>query len=291
MKKISLYIPSYNSSRTIKECLEAVLKQTAVPQEVMVIDDGSTDGSVDIIRRYPVRLICNDGNRGLVYSRNRAFTLASGEFVAALDADCVASPDWLLNLMSVFEESDVAGAGGRVREQCTSGIADKWRCLHMNQGWGNCRLDFPPFLYGSNTVFRKAAIEEVGFYNENLFNNYEDVDISRRIYDYGFKLVYNPEAKIEHLRKDNLVSLFGNYWRWWEQYYQCAHLNQASFKSKKRRIASRIGMINEHYNLFKQLFWQDARDRRYGVAAVDAAFLTYFLWKDSAMLMRELYTI
>jgi glycosyltransferase involved in cell wall biosynthesis len=289
--KISLYIPSYNSSRTIKECLEGALRQTVKPDEIIVIDDGSTDDSADIIGRYPVRLVCNDRNRGLVYSRNKAFKLAGGEFVAALDADCVASPDWLGNLMSVFPEGDVAGAGGRAREKYASSLADKWRCLHMDQGWGNWRLDFPPFLYGSNTVFRKTAIEETGFYNEYLFNNYEDVDLSKRMYDRGLKLVYNPAATITHLRQDTLVSLFGNYRGWWEQYYQLSHLGQRSFASKKRRIISRIGMMNEHYNLFKQFFWQDTSGRRYGAAAVDTAFFVYFFWKDAQALAREAVTL
>jgi GT2 family glycosyltransferase len=183
-------------------------------EEVIVIDDGSTDQSAEIARKYPVRLIQHGKNKGLAASRNTAFEAAQGEYVAALDADCVADKEWLAGLMKLFEDETVAGVGGMLVEKYASTLADHWRAVHMAQYWGPHPVTNPPFLYGSNTVFRKEDVQSIGGYSSLFKTNFEDVDISGRFVSGGYRLIYNPESRAAHLRTDSLNSVIRTYWKW-----------------------------------------------------------------------------
>ncbi|MBU2257991.1 MAG: glycosyltransferase family 2 protein, partial [Candidatus Omnitrophica bacterium] len=94
MEKVTLYIPCFDAERTIKECLDSVIAQTYPINEIIIIDDGCQDKTMDIVSKYPVRVIKHDRNKGLAVARNTAFKECRNDFVAALDADCAAHSDW-----------------------------------------------------------------------------------------------------------------------------------------------------------------------------------------------------
>ncbi|MDD5729773.1 MAG: glycosyltransferase [Candidatus Omnitrophica bacterium] len=214
MQKVSLYIPCYNAQSYIDKCLSGVMKQTYPPDEILVIDDGSADKTVEIASRYPVKIISHAGNEGLASARNTAFRNARNEYVASLDADCVPEPGWLQRLMQDFTGDNVAGAGGKLLESNLSGVVNKWRSVYMRQHWGNERIINPRFLFGSNNVFRKNALIKAGMYDPALRTNYEDCDMSLRLRGLGYTLIYDPEAVAYHLRTDNLKSLINTFARW-----------------------------------------------------------------------------
>lgn len=162
MEKVTLYIPCYNAEKTIKECLDGVMGQIYPIGEILIINDGCRDRTIDIVSVYPVRIINHNTNKGLAAARNTAFRQAKNEFVASLDADCVARPNWLEQLMSSFSDDNIAGAGGILIEKYSISLADKWRFAHMPQMWGKELIQDPPFLYGSNTVFRKKSFGRPG---------------------------------------------------------------------------------------------------------------------------------
>ena len=96
--KISCYVPLYNNADTIAYCLDSLLRQSLAPEEILVVDDASSDQGPQIAARYPVKLIRHPGNRGLAAARNTALKNISGEFVASIAADCTADPGWLESL-------------------------------------------------------------------------------------------------------------------------------------------------------------------------------------------------
>lgn len=212
-KKVTLYVPCYNAEKYIAECLEGILKQTYPIDEILVIDDGSTDRTVEIASKYPVKIISHGINKGLAAARNTAFRNAKNEYVAALDADCVPEPDWLEKLMENFTDENIAGVGGKLIEKYTDTLADKWRAVHMRQHWGDVKIIDPPFLLGCNNVFFKKILLKMGLYDEKLRTNAEDADISGKIYRAGFTLIYEPSAIVEHLRRDSLLSVLETFWR------------------------------------------------------------------------------
>lgn len=244
MQEVSLYIPCFNAAGTIRLCLDGVFRQPYALKEVLVIDDGSTDETVAIASRYPVRIIRHETNRGLAAARNTAVRNIDAEFIASLDADCLPRDEWLVFLMKRFDSSKIAGVGGKLLEDSSKSVFDAWRSVHMKQYW-EVKKRKPPFLFGSNTVFRKEALVKIGLYDEKFNCNYEDVDISTRLKKAKYSLIYEPKAVVLHLKSDNISSLLDSYWKWHLGYYQkkgyYATLDRLAFK-----IKDNIGLANRY---------------------------------------------
>jgi glycosyltransferase involved in cell wall biosynthesis len=212
---ISLYIPCYNVASYIAPVIEGVLRQSLLPQEILIIDDGSTDNTVTIASYYPVRIVRHEQNQGLSAARNTGLRTAQNDLVAFLDADCVPSPNWLETLAHELHNPRVALAGGRLIEKNLNSYADRWRAVHMPQEWGPVRLEDPKFMFGNNGLARKSALISTGGYDERLRTNGEDVDMSQRLREHGYAFIYNPAATVDHLRHDSIHSVLNAYWRWW----------------------------------------------------------------------------
>src|SRR5204863_6644455 len=101
----------FNGQRTIRDCMEGLEKLRYPNYEVIVVDDGSTDGAAAIAREYSVRVISTK-NRGLSAARNTGMEEATGEIVAYLDDDTRPDPDWLSYLAAAFLNTDYVGVGG-----------------------------------------------------------------------------------------------------------------------------------------------------------------------------------
>lgn len=242
MKKVSLYVPCFNAEKTIASCLDAVFKQSYPLQEVVVVDDGSTDRTIDLALKYPVRVIRHANNLGLASARNSAIKSIKAEYVASLDSDCKPDKDWLSNLIEHFDSKKIGGCGGKLLERYQDDICDLWRSVHMRQYWGD-KEKHPSFLFGSNCVFSTAALEKIGFYDDGLRNNYEDVDISNRLTKAGYSLIYEPQAVAYHLRKDNLRTVLNNFWNWNSVFYQKKGFYSGG-NSFSLKIKDNIGLAN-----------------------------------------------
>jgi len=270
MNEVSLYIPCFNAAKTIQFCLEAVFRQTYPLKEIIIVDDGSTDETIDIVSRYPVRLLRHPDNRGLAEARNTAIRNIDSEFIASLDADCLPDSDWLKQLMKRFNSPTITGAGGRLLETYSSSVFDLWRSVHMKQYWD--KEGEPAFLFGSNTVFRKDVIVAVGLYNEDFKNNYEDVDICSRLKDKGYVLIYEPRAIAHHLRNDDICSILNSYWKWNLGYYQEKryYSNQKSF----------IFKIKDNFGLAYRYIAEDIASQRFQLLHLDFLLALHHSQKD-----------
>jgi glycosyltransferase involved in cell wall biosynthesis len=223
MEKISVYIPCYNAERFIVKAVRSILAQTLRPAEILVIDDGCTDRSIELIADFPVRVISMEGNQGLAAARNRAYREAKNELIASIDADCEAHPKWLEQLVEAFPV-DCAGTGGMTVEANQQDCADRWRAQHMPLHWGDQSVINPKVIYGANQLFRKSSILQIGLLDttkvtEDYKIGFEDLELARKLYSAGYKLFYNPRAVVFHLRTDTPVSIIRQYWRWSVFYY------------------------------------------------------------------------
>jgi len=215
MKEVTLYIPCYNAESFIRRCLDSVMAQTYPLQEILVIDDGCTDKTLEIVKEYPkVKVIAHPQNKGLGAGRNTALNSVHTEYIANLDADCVAQPDWLEKLMESMADETLAGVGGRLIESFQSTVPDYWRTIHMKQHWGNQPCRNPDWIWGHSAVFMTAALKKAGGYDEKFRTNYEDIDISGKLRAAGYDLGYQPLAVVKHLRRDTAKSVLRTRWRW-----------------------------------------------------------------------------
>ncbi|HYA97489.1 MAG TPA: glycosyltransferase family 2 protein [Methylomirabilota bacterium] len=279
---VSVYIPAYNAAEFIARAIEGVLAQTLPPDEVLVVDDGSGDATSAIASRYPgVTLLRHDRNRGLAAARNTAFRAARNDCVAALDADCVPDAFWLANLVPHLAAPRVAGAGGRLVEGVRRSLADRWRCAHMVQEWGESRIENPRFLFGSNNIFRKSAVLDAGGYDEMMRTNGEDVDLSARLRKLGWDLVYEPAARAIHLRHDTLRSILDTYWRWWRSGVR-AYSDGATLRSVLGHA-----LFVHFWRTFRELVRSDLRARRFSLLWPDLLVLGYFPFRDFRLWLAE----
>lgn len=109
--KVSVIVPVYNGEKTIRRCLLSLTEQTLKNIEIIVVDNCSTDGTVDIVREFPVHLICQEENRGQANSMNRGLDAATGEYVAECDADDFVCPNMYERLYDAANGSDVVKCG------------------------------------------------------------------------------------------------------------------------------------------------------------------------------------
>ena len=111
--KVSVVVCSFNGARTIRDCLDGLCRLDYPNYEIIVVNDGSTDGTADIARGYPCRLISTE-NCGLSSARNTGIKEAKGEIIAYLDDDAWPDPHWLTYLVPLFENTTHAGVGDRI---------------------------------------------------------------------------------------------------------------------------------------------------------------------------------
>jgi len=261
---ITVYVPCYDAAPWLDRVLPALQAQTLPAAEILVVDDGSRDDSVAIARRHGVRVVRHERNRGLSAARNTGFREAKTDYVAAVDADVAASPEWLERLAACIETDDrIAGVGGSLVETIVSS-ADRWRAIHMSQSWGNAPLAEARFLFGANTLFRRAAVLEVGGYDEQHRTNGEDGYISRQLQQAGYRLAYEPTAICRHLREDDFASVSRTAWNW--RFAQDAEAGLVATLSRQRKIGRKL----------RRYLRQDLLAGRWELARLDVRM--YFDW-------------
>lgn len=270
--KITLYIPCFNSQKTIASCLDAVFKQSRPADSVLVIDDGSTDTTVEIAKRYPLKIIKHAKNRGLAAARNSAIRNTDAEFIASLDSDCKPEKNWLDFLIKGINSPKIAGIGGKTLEVSAPCIFRNWRSAHMQQHWGPIKKTNPAFLFGANTLFRREALIKAGFYNEIYKNNAEDVDISSRLRKIGYNLVYEPRAVTKHLREDDLNSLLNNFWKWNLAFY----IEKNFYKNPEMFVLK----IKDNIGLANRFLEEDLKNKRYELIYLDFLVALHHSFRD-----------
>jgi glycosyltransferase involved in cell wall biosynthesis len=274
---ISIYIPCYNVANYVAPVIEGALRQNLPADEIVIIDDGSTDNTCEIASHYRVKIVRHERNRGLAAARNTGLQAARNEFVAFLDADCVPSPVWLETLITAFTSANVALAGGRLIEKYSTSYADRWRAAHMPQEWGDARLIDPKFMFGNNGIARKSILSLVGGYDERMRTNGEDVDMSQRLRERGYTFVYDPAATVEHLRHDSVSSVLNAYWRWWR-----FGVKAYAHTVRLRSIAATFYRAHLRTTLV-QCVRKDLANRNFSLLFLDFLTPFYMLYRDLAL--------
>jgi glycosyltransferase involved in cell wall biosynthesis len=195
--RVSVIIPVFNGERFLGDAIESALDQDLPPAEVIVVDDGSEDGSAEVAAGFEqVTLIRHDRNRGQPQARNSGIEAATGEYLAFLDADDMMAPGRLSSQVSHLEESpNLAAVLGRqevLREEGSPDptfMLDPTSVVAEEPGVASLREDMPihPHYPPMSLTARREAFEQIGGFDTHLELS-EDVDWIFRAWEAGLRL-------------------------------------------------------------------------------------------------------
>lgn len=205
--EVSIIVPTYNGAERLPACLDALLAQrTDRSCEVIVVNDGSTDGTRDVVGGYGAVRLVNQKNSGPGAARNRGVEEAAGEIVVFIDDDCVAERDWLDKLLAVFENSpDVVGVKGAYRTSQRELVARFVQIEYEEKYDRLMRHRYIDFIDTYSAAFRRGVFLEAGGYDRSFPTaSVEDQEFSFRLADAGHKMVFVPGARVWHTHVNRL---------------------------------------------------------------------------------------
>ncbi len=198
---VSVVVASYNGGRTLGKCLRSLEKLTYPDYEVIVVDDGSTDNTPEIVARHDVRCIATE-NGGLSRARNLGIEAATGEIVAFIDSDAYADPDWLFHLVTALDEQNAAGVGGPNLSPPGDGFTAT--CVDFAPGNPTHVLlddETAEHVPGCNMAFRKDFLLWIGGFDHTHRAAGDDVDVCWKLLVRDQTIAFAPGAVVWHHRR------------------------------------------------------------------------------------------
>lgn len=224
---VSVIIPHWNGLEHLPTCLAALQRQTYTAHEVILVDNGSTDGSQDYVRRHfpGVRLLELGRNLGFTGACNAGYRVARGQFIVLLNNDTEAHPGWLQALVDGFRRYPGAGilasklllfdrrdhfhaAGDYYRIDGIPGNRGVWQ---KDEGQYDQEEDVFGAC-GAAAAYRRTMLHEIGFLDDAFYFSCEDVDMAWRAQLSGWRVVYLPQAVVYHKLKATGGSVTGSYY-------------------------------------------------------------------------------
>ncbi len=197
-KSLSIVIPAYNEERFLRACLEAIAAQTVAPDEVIVVDNNSSDATDTIARSYPFVTVVKEPKQAIVYARNAGFDAATSDIIGRIDADTVIPPDWVARIKRFYQgdsHDKYAITGG--------GYFYNVRLPRLN-GWIQGQLAFRAnrlivghyVLWGSNMAILRdqwRAVRGVVCLRDDI---HEDLDLGIHMHMLGYQITYRESLRV-----------------------------------------------------------------------------------------------
>lgn len=238
---VSVVVCSFNRKDSLKQSLQSIAKQSYPRKfyEILVIDDGSSDGTSEIAAAEGARVVRHSTNQGIGASRSTGLKEATGEIIVYIDDDCIADFHWLENLIKPFEDSKVVAAGGKILAQKTDKLSERY-LLAVGYGnpaplefgesknplwrfWVYIKSMFNPVgqikenievqaVYAANVAYRIDPLRKIGGFDRELSSE-EDTDISSRLRQVNGKIIFVPSAIVHHRNHESLSKFISQIYR------------------------------------------------------------------------------
>ena len=210
---VSIIIPHFNGTDILSNCLDSLLSHDRKPEEIIVVDNGSTDDSVDMLKlHYPeVKLLTLTKNTGFTGANNAGLKEASGDMIVLLNNDCIVEKGWLNSLLHRMEDDSIGAVTSSMRNIDNKDIIDSaggeldWMGFFRDVGRGDpielhSTLTDIPFPCGGAVMIRRSALPSpTALFWEDLFIYYEDLDLGFELNRTGWRIVYEPKAVVRHV--------------------------------------------------------------------------------------------
>jgi poly-beta-1,6 N-acetyl-D-glucosamine synthase len=218
---VSILVPSYNEGLTLYNCIDSLLRQTYRNSEIVIINDGSTDNTLEIARKiakkYAKVRVIDKPNGGKASALNAGITQANGEIVVSIDADSMFMRNTVEQLVLSFHDPKVAAVGGNVKVANRGNVLARQQALEYITGLTLQRSAFSHLgcmqvISGAIGAFRRDALLAVGGYAYDTI--VEDMDVTIELANHGYKVAYNPEAIAYTEAPETLHDFLKQRYRW-----------------------------------------------------------------------------
>jgi GT2 family glycosyltransferase len=210
---VDIIVVNWNGLDHLEVCLTALVNQSYVNVNIFLVDNGSTDGSINFVQeRFPtVITLTLEKNFGFCFANNFAISLSNSDFVALINNDTEADPNWISSAIStlmnkpnigfiasricLFDQRDIIDTCGDL--YFTSGYPDKRGWLkHFSEEYNSQKLVFG--ACAGAAIYRRSMLDDIGLFDEEYFAFQEDVDLSFRAQLFGYQCLYEPNAIVYH---------------------------------------------------------------------------------------------
>jgi GT2 family glycosyltransferase len=211
---VTVVVVNWNGRAYLEKCLSSLRAQTYPAREIVLVDNGSTDGSIDFVReRFPgVQIMPLPHNVGFAAGNNCAIREARGAYIALLNNDAYAEPEWLARMVEAAEQHPAAGLVACKLLYAhdpqiinAAGLALDWAGFCWE--WRGGAVDDPQESAieecfgpsGAAALYRRAMLDEIGSFDEDFFAYAEDADLNWRALRAGWHCLYVPQARVYHI--------------------------------------------------------------------------------------------
>lgn len=217
--KVSVVVPFYNAEKTLEKCIQSLFDLNDAEVEIIVVDNASTDNSLKIAKGFEAKAgnkkyqVLSESKQGREYARNAGAQAASGDILAFTDSDCVINKEWTLQLKKGFEKHpECLAAAGRVKGYPPENHVQKFLSLFTLRAGIQVEKIFDSFdllsggFPGANIAFKNTAFHAAGGFEELPFGA-GDFDLLAKIYKNKGKLVFLPQAVVEHQHRSTIQAM------------------------------------------------------------------------------------
>ncbi len=226
MSKVSIIIVNYNKKELLKWCLKSLFAQNFEDFEIIVVDNGSTDGSVEEIKKIlsispdlpfikPVYLPHNSGFPG---GNIEGIRYADGKYIAVLNNDTIVHRQWLRELTKAMDDNEDVGIcasklivhNEEITDSAGDGFARSLQGFKRGEGSDSNEFNKQEYIFGAcagAALYRRGMLEDIGFFDEDFFLIHEDTDINFRAQLAGWKVLYVPTAIVYHKVRSSIVDM------------------------------------------------------------------------------------
>ncbi len=231
-QRISVVVPVRNAEPTIGRTLEALFRSTRKPQEVVVVDDGCTDGTMEIVARYPCRVVRSPDPGGVAAARNAGAAATGGEILFFTDADVELAEGALQAASTAMEDPRVSVAVGlQSARSAFPNAASVYKNLWLHHTY-KVRAKSVSVLYSSAVAIRRSVFDAVGGFDVNYRRpNIEDSELGKRITEAGHKISIVPDIAFLHIKRYTLRGMVRT------DFLRTVGMTKVQLRDRFRRIA------------------------------------------------------
>ena len=220
--KVSIVVPVKNGATKIKDLLDSLMHVDYDKDklEIIVVDGCSTDGTREIVSKYPVKLVVEE-KPGVNAARNTGIKSSTGEIIAFTDYDCVIPKDWVKKIVKNLQSPEVGCVGGQIlryNDEFLARYADESVIPVMRMFKKKTllsRISSPAYYpVGCNFAVKREAVEKTGFFDERFEYGFDELEFAERVCEKGYKILLTPEITVKHKHRSSLSGLLKQAFRY-----------------------------------------------------------------------------